>query len=522
MGLINYSNISDGTSIDASDVNNPFNTIYNEFNGNIEAANIKNGTITQEKLANYADISWSSVPSTNPVTSVSANGNRSYDVTFTSSVSAIFSPGMRLRTTRTVAAPTQCTSLNGTTQYYSKTSPTGMTFTDDFVVSAWVKVSAFGGHLITRYNGTSGWVLGLTANNQVALIGYNSGAANFSRIDSYQSIPLNKWVHIVAQLDMSSFTATTTTSYVMIDGVDVPVAVSRGGTNPTALVQAGNLEIGSSNGGTNPSTGKIAQVAIYSAKVTQANIRATISQGLSGSETSLISAYSFNNSITDLNTTNANNLTANGSAVATNADSPFGYQSDGTISSTLDYGIVTKVATTVATVQVPEGCTIPTTGGVTSISYSTQKTPYGFPVSRGKWVVRSIWKTVLSQVSPVADTWYNLGSANITIPIGQWDINLDFPASADRNTAGAVAVASTFSTSSSAETNSAYTQSREVTATGATGIQNFGANRTSDYEDISAATIYYALVRTRSSTIQTIYQLADRSTMKIDLVLSFL
>jgi len=62
MGLINYSNISDGTSIDASDVNNPFNTIYNEFNGNIEAANIKNGTITQEKLANYADISWSTVP----------------------------------------------------------------------------------------------------------------------------------------------------------------------------------------------------------------------------------------------------------------------------------------------------------------------------------------------------------------------------------------------------------------------------------------------------------------------------
>jgi len=165
----------------------------------------------------------------------------------------------------------------------------------------------------------------------------------------------------------------------MLDGVDIPAQVARGGTNPTALVQAGNLEIGGQNGGLIPFAGKIAQVAIYNAKVTQANIRATISQGLTGSETSLISAYSFNNSITDLNTTNANNLTAQNSAVATNADSPFGCQADGTISSTLDYAIITKVASAVATVQVPEGCTIPTTGGVTSVSYSTQKVPYGFP-----------------------------------------------------------------------------------------------------------------------------------------------
>jgi len=380
MGLINYSNISDGTSIDASDVNNPFNTIYNEFNGNIEAANIKNGTITQEKLANYADISWSTVPSTNPVTSVSANGNRSYDVTFTSTVAAIFSPGMRVRTTRTVAAPTQCTSLNGTNQYYSKTSPAGMTFTDDFVVSAWVKLSSYQqGTIVSRYNGTSGWVLRVEATGQISFLGYNAGASNASYVQSYQSIPLNKWVHVAAQLDMSTFTATTTTSYIMLDGVDIPAQVARGGTNPTALVQAGNLEIGGQNGGLIPFAGKIAQVAIYNAKVTQANIRATISQGLTGSETSLISAYSFNNSITDLNTTNANNLTAQNSAVATNADSPFGCQADGTISSTLDYAIITKVASAVATVQVPEGCTIPTTGGVTSVSYSTQKVPYGFP-----------------------------------------------------------------------------------------------------------------------------------------------
>lgn len=458
------------------------------------------------------------------VSSVTANGNRSYTINFASDYSTTLSPGMRLKTTRTVAAPTQCTSLNGTSQYYNKTSPSGMTFTDDFTVSAWVKVTSYTGNptIASRYNGTSGWVFGIDTDGRVYMAGYNGGAGNISYVKSYQSVPQNKWVHVTAQLDMSTFTATTTTSYVMFDGLDVPASVTRGGTNPTALIQAGNLEIGSTNGGTSLFPGKLAQVAIYSAKVTQANIRATISQGLSGSETSLISAYSFNNSINDLNTSTANNLTAQGSAVATNADSPFGCQGDGTISSTLDYSIITKIATTAVTVQVPEGCTIPTTGGVAGVSYATVKVPYGFPAAKGKWAVRSIYKTVLSQVSPVADTWYNLGSANITIPVGQWEVNLDFPASADRNTAGTTAVASTFSTSSSSETNTLYTQSREITATGATGIQNFGANRTSDYEDVTTATVYYALVRTRSSTVQTIYQLADRSTMKIEIIIAYL
>jgi hypothetical protein len=359
------------------------------------------------------------------VSSVTANGNRSYTINFASDYSTTLSPGMRIKTTRTVAAPTQCTSLNGTTQYYNKTSPNKLTFTDDFVVSAWVKMTSYGAEssIATRFNGTSGWLLNINSSGQIYLNGSNAGSGNTSRVTSYQSIPLNKWVHIAAQLDMSTFTATTTTSYVMIDGLDVPSAVSRTGTNPTALIQAGNLEIGSSNGGTQFFPGKIAQVAIYSAKVTQANIKATISQGLTGSETSLVSAYSFNNVITDLNTSTANNLTAQGSAVATNADSPFGYQADGTISSTLDYSIITKITTTAVTVQVPEGCTIPTTGGISGVSYATVKTPYGFPGQRGKWDIESYIQTLGSTSSPTIATFYPNTNYALTVPIGEWVFN---------------------------------------------------------------------------------------------------
>jgi len=356
---------------------------------------------------------------------VTALGNRSYSgVINGSDQTGILSPGMRLRTTRTVAAPTQCTSLNGTTQYYSKTSPAGMTFTDDFVVSAWVKLSSYAvAPIASRYNGTSGWLCYIDTTGQVILNGYNAGSGNLSQIKSYQSVPLNKWVHVTAQLDMSSFTATTTTSYVMIDGVAVPSFVARSGTNPTTLVQAGNLEIGSYNGGTSPFPGKIAQVAIYSAKVTQATILASMHQTLTGSETSLISAYSFNNSITDLNA-NANNLTANGSAVATATDSPYGGQADGTISSTIDYGIITKTAfstNTTLTVQVPEGCAIPTSGGVSAVSYSTQKVPYGWPAQTGKWRVETLAGTSITVGIAGINVWYSsVGLFALNVPIGSW------------------------------------------------------------------------------------------------------
>lgn len=57
MGLISPTQITDGTTANASDVNDPINTIANEFNGNIDNANIKTGAaIATAKLASDAGI----------------------------------------------------------------------------------------------------------------------------------------------------------------------------------------------------------------------------------------------------------------------------------------------------------------------------------------------------------------------------------------------------------------------------------------------------------------------------------
>jgi hypothetical protein len=386
------------------------------------ALNLDAGTSTGWTVLGYA------------LSTVLGLGNRSYQLTFNSNdLTTTVSPGMRLRFTRTVAATTQCTNLNGTTQYYSKSSPNKLTFTDTFTVSAWIKATSYqNGQILSRRTAaTSGWGLEMSGTGQIQVLGLNAGS--YRGLVSVQSIPLNKWVHVAG-----SFTMSTNTGAVYIDGVAVPTTAVTSGT-PATLVQSGDLCVGAYTGGTAFFPGKIAQAAVYSAVLSAATILASIDRPLSGSETSLASAFSFSNSILDLNTTTPNDLTANGSAVATSTDSPFGGQADGTISSTLDYAIVQTVTfstNTTMIVQVPEGCTIPSTGGVSAVSYSAVKVPFGFPSQRTKWDV--LWwcvSEISGTTSASPSVYSNWTNANFKIPVGEWD--LGFVANIEAQTAAA-------------------------------------------------------------------------------------
>ncbi len=440
MANINRPNtFTPNSTISSSQVNDDFDTIYSEFNGNISSANLADNAVTTAKIADdavtSAKIANNTITADNLSTAVAQgyydlgdtpdtvtyNGNRSYDLVFNSNdLTDTVSNGMRVKLARTVTPPTQCTDLEaGSSQYWSKTSPAGTTFTDDFCAGAWIKLESYGTTMtiVSRYNGTSGWIFRIMGDGTVELGGYNAGSGNVSKVISYQSVPLNKWVHVTAQLDMSAFTATTTTSYVMIDGVNVPAYVSRGGTNPTALVQAGNLEIGAFNATAGSYfDGKLAQVWYSSAKITQSTIQTFISQGMTGSETSIVSHFDFNGDGND-NNANANNLTANAGATATTVDSPF---------NATEYGIITANSfstNTTLTVQVPEGYAIPTSGGVSSVFYSTQDVPYGFPRDRGKWTIETLIRGSTTGLTiGGTDVWQGSNNFALTVPIGNWKI----------------------------------------------------------------------------------------------------
>lgn len=358
---------------------------------------------------------WSPLGATpNTITN---NGNRSYDLVFNSNdLTDTVSRGMRLKLTRTVTAPTQCTDLeSGSSQYFTKVSPSGMAQTDDITAMAWVKLESYGTMSIIskRTASTNGWDLQVSSEGRVRIHGLVD-ASNYKLYQTYQSLPLNKWVHVAASMDMSA-----NSGAIYFDGVSVPVAATAVGT-ANSLTNATTLYIGSDYNNSY-FDGKIAQAGIFSAVLSAATIRSYASQTLSGSETSLVSAYSFNNSIADLNTTNANNLTANGSAVATNADTPFA----GGATGTTEYGIVTAATfstNTTLTVQVPEGYAIPTSGGVSAVSYSTQDTPYGFPRDRGRWRVASQLRVNTNTTSNATYGAFSSGGYALTVPVGPWKV----------------------------------------------------------------------------------------------------
>lgn len=417
----------------------------------------KDGTLKESAVQDALNVSGSIPTGYTALATVptlaATNGNNSFNISFPSvDYTDRLSKGMKLLIPRTVTPQTQVTSLNGTTQYWNKTSPAGMTFTDDFAAGAWIYITSYpaaAAVIASRYNGTSGWQFYVNTDGTIYLSAANAGSSNYSRIGSSQSVPLNRWVFVAAQLDMSAFTATTTTSYVMIDGVNVPASVSRSGTNPTALIQAGNLEVGSSNGAAFFS-GKIAQAWVSSAKVTQANVQNFMYHGITASDistNSIISAYSFGGNSSDLNTTNANNLTANGGVTATNTDSPFNANC---------YAIITSDPTfstnTTMTVQAANGYGIPNETLGTS-SYTGLARPLGFPSEPEKWTVLFLGSTDRTTTST---TLVSLTDSILLNP-GAWTIYLKAHAQVAVTGTNYRSGMVTLSSNASTETNPAFT-----------------------------------------------------------------
>lgn len=295
-------------------------------------------------------------------------GNRSFDLTFASvDLSSTLSPGMRIKLDRNTTPSTQCADFeSSSSQYASKSSPTGITFTDDFTCEAWVKLESYvqGGIVTRRDSSTAGWSLALGDSGQI-IIGSLRIASNNRFVTSYQSIPLGKWVHIAATMNNS-----TNTHTIYIDGVSVPFSVSTNGTI-TALVQAGDVAIGRRDASGYYFDGEISDVRVWSAIRTQTEIQDNMYQALVGNETGLVGYWKLNGDFTD-ETSNSNDLTASGGVVATTADNPF---------NATEYGVITSVSySTNTTVNVfcPEGYGIPNET-LTNPFYSTQSVPFGFP-----------------------------------------------------------------------------------------------------------------------------------------------
>lgn len=354
------------------------------------------------------------------VTAIVANGNRSYTLTHASSIASTVSAGMRRRFTRTVAANTYMGgAFNGSSHYFTKTSPSGTlgTITNNFTLMGYSRPGAYAqGMLCGRLDATAanGLFLRQEATGQITVAVYNGGSGNSRLVTTYQSVSLTKSQHIAA-----SWTSGTVVIY--FDGIAVPTVTSTSGTAPTTAGTGGDWSIG--RGGALASqyfNGYLSNFAVFDAVLSAATIRQHATYKLTGSETNCIGAWSLDNTANDQSSA-ANNLTATGGVGFSNV-SPFGNNG---VSSTLEYALTMSVSSDGLTefVQVPEGCALPTTGGITASAYSSMANPFGWVSDKGRWAVGTNY-TVSETVSLGGlNQWYNALGLKLTVPIGSWGLS---------------------------------------------------------------------------------------------------
>jgi hypothetical protein len=70
-------------------------------------------------------------------------------------------------------------------------------------------------------------------------------------------------------------------------------------------------------------------------------------------------------------------------------------------------------------------------GAITNPYYSIAKAPAGFPLDPAKWTVMVTDSSDRSQSNPSNSTYYNVGSIQISIPIGAWRIHYNVFASTE-------------------------------------------------------------------------------------------
>lgn len=369
-------------------------------NGNIQDKRTQAGV--NALAATIPTSGWNTLPNI-PVYG-SNNGNKEFTVTYTGDLTSTVNVGDKVSIARGTTPPTQAMSFTAaSSQYATKASPAGITFTSAFTTEAWIYLNSYQSgsqQIIGRYDGSNtGWVMYVSNSGQLGL-GYGNGTARF--ISTYQSLPLKRWVHV--GVSVSSVASGTATLY--INGVAVPQQTSGTGT---ALTNTGNLQIGASNTPNIYFDGYISEARAWSAAQSQAQIQANMAISLTGSETNLVALFQGNGNFND-KTANGNNLTATNGAIATQAANPY---------NATEYGIITKASysnpTTTLTIFTGTDYTIPNQTLGTA-SYSHQRSPFGFPAGREKWRVWSLYLTALD--SSAASPFWTKGQ--LSVPAGEW------------------------------------------------------------------------------------------------------
>jgi hypothetical protein len=425
MGTISISLPSDGSAASVSQYNTPITTIVNALNGNLDSSNISSvsgtkvtaGTLPGTALDANTAGGWTAMSQT--LTYGANNGSKEFTVTASSDLTGFLSPGMKLKLSRGTTPPTQCMAFtSASSQYATKSSPTGISFTSAFTCEAWVYLNSYTGVtqcIVSRTDATSsGWIFAVNATGQL-FVEYGS-SGSFTTLTSYQSIPLNTWVHVAGVIT----SVASKTGAIYLNATSIPSSLTL--SSATTLTQSGNLSVGAYNTGTANTffNGYISETRVWSAANSQASIQSNMAISLTGSETNLVALFQGNGNFNDA-TSNANNLTAQAGAIATQAANPY---------NATEYTNIRAISysnpTTTITLYTSDAGTIPNMTLNTPF-YSVVKEPYGLPeVLNSKVLGQVIWCTNVTTTATATGTLFNGSPITLTVPTGGKKLVLKF------------------------------------------------------------------------------------------------
>ena len=170
---------------------------------------------------------------------------------------------------------------------------------------------------------------------------------------------------------------------------------------------------------------------------------------------------------------------------------------------TVKYFIITKVAfSTDTTITIYGGTDYDlANAAITDPYYSVAKAPVGFPLDPLKWTQEFRDTASQSQGSPVTNTWYNVGTSLLAIPIGAWRVNYQCVCFSFQTTVTTINVQTTLSTANNSSSDVDF--QGYVANGGASGTMAvYGTMNREKYLLLASKTTYYLNVRAVVSASQ--------------------
>ena len=189
------------------------------------------------------------------------------------------------------------------------------------------------------------------------------------------------------------------------------------------------------------------------------------------------------------------------------------------VQTTTKYFIITKVAysdpNTTVTVYGGTDYTL-ADATIESPYYSVTKAPYGFPLDPNKWTVQTSDSASRTQATPVQNTWYNIGTINISIPIGVWSVHYICNFNVNNSTAAVVTTGQiTLSTANNSESDADLTG-------GVVGVNVINPAFRTKHLVLASKTVYYLNARTTGEGVDAIGFRGDRGNTIVRAVSAYL